>query len=475
MTRSIRGRLLTALFATGSMLLILLFAAMYFSIRQKLRQTLDAALLSRAQAVCAMSEQDAREVRFDFDAQPIADFLDNPQKHRNKAFFEIRVDDGKMLGHSPSLRDAHLDFPPAPTRTPAFEDITLPGGRPGRSVAYVFVPVFETPDGQHHPATDKGLRTAVIVCAQETEELQETLGAILWRMVAGGGVALAAAAGLTAWIIGRSLRPMTVLAGRIDSLREIQPGRRVALDGAPTEMEPVVATLNALLARVDAAMTRERGFTADVAHELRTPLTALRTTLEVSQGRVRTPEEYAAIIGKCLDLGNNVQGMIETLLLLARADAGQLAAHPRAIDLVERLDEWFIAFEPAAAARGIRARWEVPESAPATTDPDLLQIIMNNLFDNAVSYAKEGGEIVISVVPAGAGFAVAVANTGCTLSAEEAGRVFDRFWRGDRSRTDSRRHHGLGLSLCRQAAQLLGHTLVAQVTPDGQFKVTLTM
>jgi heavy metal sensor kinase len=471
--RSIRGRLLIALFATGSVLLVCLFAAMYFSIHQKLSQTMDAAILSKAQAVTAMCEQDAGEVNFDFDAEPIAEFLDNPLKHRNKAFFEIRLENGAILGRSPSLRDADLALAAGATRTPMYDDVILPGGRPGRSITFAFVPVFEGFDGQQHAATNAAPRTAVIVVAQETEELLETLHAILIRMIAGGVAALAISGGLTVWIIRRSLRPMRVLAARIDALSETQQGQRIALERAPVELQPVVATLNALLARMDAAMARERGFTADVAHELRTPLTALRTTLEVSQGRVRTPEEYAAVIRKCLDLGNNVQSMIETLLLLARADAGQLAAHPRAIDIVERVDEWFIPFEPQAAARGISVRWEMPDAGQVITDPDLLQIIVNNLFDNAVSYAPEGGKIEIRGVAAEGHFAVSVANTGGTLSPQDATRVFDRFWRGDPARADVRRHHGLGLSLSKQAAELLGHKLAAEITPDGQFRISL--
>src|SRR5262249_6299830 len=153
-----------------------------------------------------------------------------------------------------------------------------------------------------------------------------TLGLCAGAMLLSGGALW--------WAVSRATRPVRRLAEQIGELRETDLS---ALDarGLPTELVPVVDRLNALLLRVGEAFTPERGVSADVAHELRTPLAGLLATLEVCRSRPRDSEGYETAIDKSLKMLSLMQGLVENLLLLARAEGGQLTLRVMEVDMGE--------------------------------------------------------------------------------------------------------------------------------------------
>jgi two-component system, OmpR family, heavy metal sensor histidine kinase CusS len=273
------------------------------------------------------------------------------------------------------------------------------------------------------------------------------------------------------FVVGRAVRPVNRLAAEIESLRETDLARRLDLPDVPAELAPVVQRLNGLLGRLENAFGRERAFTADVAHELRTPLAGLVTTLEVCRSRPRDNPAYEAAIDKCRKMIDRMQAMVESLLLLARADGGQLAAVRKRVDLSQLLSECWADCQMRAEQRGLRIDWEVPSGCIVESDPDKLRIIFQNLFDNAVSYVDDGGMIRV-VVDAEA---VEISNSGSKIGSEELPHLFERFWRGDQARTDTGVHCGLGLSLCRRLMELLGGQIGVNAVQGGSFVVRCTI
>ncbi|MDB5289134.1 MAG: senX3, partial [Phycisphaerales bacterium] len=222
------------------------------------------------------------------------------------------------------------------------------------------------------------------------------------------------------------------------------------------------------------AFAREKSFTADVAHELRTPLAGLETTLEVCAGRQREPQAYEKVINSCLRTTRGMHAMVDTLLLLARADASQLAATQESVDVEKLLQECWSDYAPVAAGRGLKIEWDT-SAMQANTDRDKLRVVFNNLLDNAVSYADAGGTIRIGVEGMSLGVQATISNTGSRVSADEAAQVFERFWRGDAARTDTGRHCGLGLSLCQKIMEVLGGKIAVTSEKDALFTVTLVL
>src|SRR5262249_32688262 len=127
-----------------------------------------------------------------------------------------------------------------------------------------------------------------------------------------------------------------------------------------------------------------------------------------------------------------------------------------------------------AAERRLRTEWKLDGAARALVDLEAARQVLTNLFDNVVAHAETGGQACTSIVDEEGRVAVTVANTGCTLDKGDATRVFDRFWRGDSSRSGAGQHCGLGLSLCRKLVELHGGSISADIH-DGLFSVTFVL
>ena len=468
MTRSLRFRLLLGTSLATSATLALLGFAIFFSMRRSLTAAFDVALLAKARALTGTVEQHGQHLHVEFDPRQMPEYA-----ARNRPeYFEIRLGNGVPIAASPSLGGGRLFAP-----RPGVATGLLPDGRPGRFLTLPFVPRLESHDepdeDEDRPRPEP--RPAELTVARETAPLDFTLDRLRWLLVTLCGGATVVSGTVLVWVVGGAVRPVSRLAREIGDLRETDLSRRLAAGGVPTELTPVVDRLNGLLARLEAAFARERAFTADVAHELRTPLSGLRTTLEVCRSRPRDNAAYAAVVDKCFTMTDHLQGLVQGLLLLARADGGQLPIRPRPVDLARLLDDSWAAVEGRAAGRRLRLQRDVPDDCAAEADPDLLRVVVDNLFENAVTYADEGGVVRVAASGVGRGVAVTLSNTGSHVAADDAGRVFERFWRHDESRTDTGVHCGLGLSLCERLVKLLGGTISVQTETGGLFVVRLVL
>lgn len=168
-----------------------------------------------------------------------------------------------------------------------------------------------------------------------------------------------------------------------------------------------------------------------------------------------------------------MHGMVDTLLQLARADSQQYVLKLEAIHIGELLRECWSPFVGRSAERGLKVEWSIHDSACALVDREAVRLVFANLLDNAVSYAVTDGELQIAVFENESQIIVTIANDGCTLDSSQVSYVFDRYWRGDVARTDSGRHCGLGLALCKPLVELHRGTIIAEVD-DGWFRATLT-
>jgi signal transduction histidine kinase len=270
-------------------------------------------------------------------------------------------------------------------------------------------------------------------------------------------------------VVSEGVRPVNKLAGEIESLNETALGRRFSRAAVPDELLPVVDKLNGLMGRLEGAFAREKSFTADVAHELRTPLTGLRTTLEVCRSQPRESAAYETALDECRVITDQMEAMVESLLLLARSDAGQVVVAKQKLDLSELIAETWCLFEYRAQRSNVNVLFDMPQAVVIETDPDKMRIVIQNVLDNAVSYVDPGGQIRIAVHRRGNDAIAEIANSGSQIATEDASRLFERFWRGDVARTDAGAHCGLGLSLCQRLMNLLGGQIAVETAKGGQF------
>jgi signal transduction histidine kinase len=170
-----------------------------------------------------------------------------------------------------------------------------------------------------------------------------------------------------------------------------------------------------------------------------------------------------------------MHGMIENLLCLARADSNQVKPQLATFELKPLLEQTWHPFAPTAANRSIRVDWMMPAELLVQTDRERLAQVLTNLFDNAVHYVNEKGTIAIGAAANNGSVQLTISNSGSRVPETQADRVFDRFWRGDTSRTGDGARSGLGLSVCKRLVALMGGSIKANSTVGGTFAVQLIL
>ena len=467
MIRSLRMRLFLGVTAVSALILGILAIGIEEALRHTLKHEFDRVLLAKARSLASMVELTGDNIHFDYQASQFPEFAAG--SHR--AYFEILLD-GVPAHHSDSLGEAHLTASPPDETDGEATSFTLPDGRRGRLLAIPFSPLLD--DEGKSPPPNRKIPAGVLLVAQDSDDLDHTVNRLVLMTVSFCGVATLLSGVALIGVVGRAIRPVDKLARQIESLRETDLATPLEIRDLPSELAPVVDRLNGLLGRLDAAFVRERAFTADVAHELRTPLAGLLATLEVARTRPRDAAGYESAIDKSLAILGQMQGLVENLLLLARADSGQLKMRTDPVDVEVLLEESRLPFERAAAARQLSFSIHAEGSAQAVGDRDFLRVIVNNLFDNAVSYAAPASTIEARIYSADDRLMIQIANESRGLTSIDLPRLFERFNRKDASRSATGIHAGLGLGICRRLAELQDGTIGLRLEGD-RFIVTVDL
>jgi two-component system sensor histidine kinase BaeS len=212
---------------------------------------------------------------------------------------------------------------------------------------------------------------------------------------------------------------------------------------------------------------------SDIAHELRTPLTNIRGWLEAAQDGISPPD--AALLSSLQEEAMLLQHIIDDLQILSTADAGTLRLNRERLRLPELVDQVEAAHRATAEAAGITVRTDVVGEPTVEADPLRLRQVLGNLMSNAIRHTPPGGTITLSASPAGEHALISVADTGSGIESIDLPRIFDRFWRADKSR--SRRSGGSGLGLCivKQLVEAHQGTVTAVSTPGVKTVFTLQL
>ena len=461
MRRSLLFRLTVAIVGVLTVLFICFSLVLHAGFSRALYRQFDGRLLGDAAAVAGMAEDESPQVEFESESLP--EF----ERGRRPAYFEAWLDDGRVLARSPSLGAGDLARHPEEA-APIFADITLPDGRVGRAVQLRQPLRIEEPSRAEGRPPRVSDRLVTVVVARGTEELFETLALVRGWLFGLTLLTLIAASGVALLVVSRGLRSTRALAAEISGLDASRLDSVLPSRGIPAEIAPVVAKINQLLARLRESFARERRFTADVSHELRTPLAGLRTTLEVAASLDRLASEYRAAIEQAGVVVLEMQALCENLLALARLDARLVPVHPQEVTLSTLVQSCWRSFEASARQRRLVFQNEIDVESRVMIDPDQLRVIVSNLLSNAATYTAPGGTIraLRSRVDAGSDLLLEVTNTGPPIPEDLLPQIFDRFVRGDATRSAGV-HCGIGLALVRGVSDALGLEVAAQNTADG--------
>jgi two-component system, OmpR family, sensor kinase len=371
---------------------------------------------------------------------------------------QVRVSPGSVHGiRPPKLTAAQLHGASSPFTASA-------AGDPGQLWRVVVRPL-------------PGGRYAVI--AMSLDDVQSTVGQLEIAEVVGGAAAVALLVGISFPLIRASLSPLTKIEDTAAAIAAGDLSRRIAHPAENTEVGRLASALNTMLGRIESAYRaredgearardsedRMRRFIADASHELRTPLTSVRGLAEfyLQQGKAASRAEVTRLMTGIQAEAARMGRLVDDLLLLARFDEDRaLDIHP--VDLAS------VAAEAVRSARAVQpgrplTLLAAPEPVIVSADAARLRQIIDNLLSNATQHTPVNTPVTVTVAAGPGHGQLIVADAGPGMSAEQASRVFERFYRTDRARGRASGGTGLGLSIVAALVAAHGGTVTVDASP----------
>ncbi len=352
-----------------------------------------------------------------------------------------------------SMPDAWRQFDLSQLETPALSgEQTWATLRPGTGGAPLEVASVRLADG------------TLFQVGRSTGRREELLRRFRGVLLVDLALLLVTALGGGAVLTWYALQPVRRLSDTVrDIMRTGRTDRRVPADSTADALGELSGLVNAMLDRIDAVVAGMRGALDNVAHDLRTPMARLRATAESALGE-SDPAVLRDALADCLEESDRVMAMLSTLMDISEAETGTMALHYEAVDLGDLIRQSVDLYEDLAEQRDIRIESACEPDLRVPLDRSRMRQVIANLLDNAVKYTPPGGLIRIDARRDGADALLSVSDTGIGIPADELPRIWDRLYRGDKSRSE--RGLGLGLSLVRAIVEAHRGTVSVQSAPD---------
>jgi len=442
----IEFRLALAFAAVMAVVLAATGAFVYLRLASELDETIDRGLESRAGEVVAFLREEGPPAVADADAE--------------ESFTQILDADGRVVAATSGLPDGSL-LTTAELEQARDEPLSLErevGGEVDEPARLLATPVT-------------GDEELVAVVGASLEDRDEALDDLAGLLVTGGAVALTLASLAGLGVAASALRPVEAMRREAAGVSIARPGRRLPVPPTRDKIARLGETLNEMLARQEAAFAREQAFVSDASHELRTPLATLKAELEVALLADATIEETRASLASAAEETDRLAQLAEDLLVIARADQGRLPVKLQPVQVAPLFADVFERFRRRLEERGRAGAIDAPEELWVTADPLRLEQALGNMTDNALRHGA--GAVTLRATRAGDRAELHVTDAGPGFPPDLLPRAFDRFTRGDESRTGD--GTGLGLAIVDVIARAQGGTVGARTQPEGGADVWLEL
>ena len=280
------------------------------------------------------------------------------------------------------------------------------------------------------------------------------------------------------WVMaGVILRPITNITEMADRISAQNLSERIPERKTDDELGRLIATMNGMIARLQASFDQIKQFSMNVAHELKTPLTILKGESELALSKLSSSEEARELVSSYLEETIRMSRIVDDLLTLAKADAGQLPIEREPVDLLALIQELYD--DTALLSSGKHLDIQLTKSDPAFVvgDTSRLRQLFRILVTNAIQFTDAPGSISIGCQAVDRLAVVTVEDTGVGIPADSLQKIFDRFYRIDQARTRAKGGSGLGLSLAKWIVESHGGTIIveSQLGKGSRFIVRLPL
>lgn len=284
------------------------------------------------------------------------------------------------------------------------------------------------------------------------------------------------AIGILGWYAaGRALSPLQRV---VEAAQKVSGGNlslRIERLGTNDELDELIATFNGMMERLEANFEQMKRFSMDASHELRTPLTAIRGQLEVAQLTAKTAEDFRRAVAMALEDVERLGRIVQSLLQLAQAEAGQIRLNFEPELLAEVAARQMARFQPLADAKGLKLELEAEDGCLTLVDRLQMERLLDNLLSNAVKYTQEGGRVTVRVKRGKGETVLEVADNGPGIAAQHLPHIFDKFYRVREGEKTAGRGVGLGLAFVEWIARAHGGRVSVESEPGkgSTFRVSL--
>lgn len=284
------------------------------------------------------------------------------------------------------------------------------------------------------------------------DETQKALSRLFWMLCAGIPLAVLLIGALTWLLADRTLKPISAI---IQAAKQIKPddlGERLEVPKTGDEIEQLATALNDMFRRLDGNLQQMRQFIADAAHEIRTPLGILLGETDVALKAPRPGEDYRQALESNREEIVRLSGLVERLLFLSHADAGQWHWDMRPLSLKKLLCELAEKTRLLASDKDLEVVLEANRDIAIEGDEMRLRQLLLNLVDNALKHSRPKGRVVLSLRQEDGHAGIGIRDDGVGIPREHLQLIFDRFYRVDKARERGRGNYGLGLSIAKTIA-----------------------
>jgi len=452
--RSLRFKLTVWYVLILGILLISFSSFLYFTLSKSLHRDVDNKLRSLAELIASESSSPLSKFGFGNIDQALETSMN--LKPIGK-FIQVLDESGNIGRKSDNLKNVQLPISLNTLKNASkgvitFETNRTIGNTPLRILTF--------------PVIENNHVTKIVQIASSLEDVEDALNTLFIILIITVPLALMVASLGGQFLAHKALKPVDNITQTARMITSQNLNQRITPPKVKDEISRLIDTFNEMISRLDQSFQQIKQFSSDASHELKTPLTILKGEAEVTLRKERTPQEYQQILKSNLEEINRMSQIIEDLLLLSKADTGEIRLNKEVISLTEILNEVVAQMDILAKSKNLHL-FTSNHLQDIHIFGDALRIreLFINLIENGIKYTEEGGSIHITLAKEyepllrnqsnwaggekGEFVKIIVSDTGIGIAHEDQERIFNRFFRVDKARSREQGGSGLGLSICK--------------------------